>query len=87
MSASIKARRANQSNEGIGPILFRGEPSGTGGLPRRLPVYALPSPGRGAHGLVATGLVCNALLRCQVVSCTWSRDGESTNASDQCHCE
>ena len=31
MSASMKARRANQSNEGIGPILFKGEPSGTGG--------------------------------------------------------
>ena len=70
------------------PDPFRkGGAFGHGGLPRRLPGYALPSPGRRAHGLVAAGLVCKALRRCQLVSCTWRRDGESTNASDQCHCE
>src|SRR5262245_15010206 len=36
----------------------------TGGLPRGLPGYGLPCPGRGAHGLIAAGLVCKDCPRC-----------------------
>lgn len=58
---------------------------GHGGLLRRLPGYALPTPGRGAHGLIVTGL--KALRRCPIVSCMWPRDGQDTAADDQCHRE
>ena len=73
-SASIeKARVTAKSAEMINERMARSFPKegalGHGGCREGSRAIALPpSPGRGAHGLIATGLVC---LRCPMLRCTW----------------